>query len=116
MAAGKYHLTIEQGATFARTFTWKDENDDPIDLTSYTARAKMKTPSGTEIASLTDADGLTLGGAAGTIAMELSADATAAMTFEIGVWDLELEDDNDVVTRLLEGDVWLSREVTTEDA
>lgn len=114
MSAGRYDITIEQGATYAQTFTWTDDAGDPVNLTGYTARMKIKTAKGAtaNIASLTDAAGITLGGAAGTIAVTLTATVTAAYTFKRAVYDLELVN-GDTVTRLLEGDVILSKEVTT---
>lgn len=110
--AGNYDLTIEQGADFDATFTWKDDSDALIDLTGYTARMKIKTAVGGEtIASLTSAAGITLGGAAGTIAVHIAATDTAAYSFPRAVYDLELVSGASV-TRLLEGNVRLSREVT----
>ena len=54
---------------------------------------------------------IVLGGIAGTITFSISAVTTAAFTFDCGVYDLELVNGNDV-TRLLRGDVVLSKEVT----
>lgn len=108
-----YDLAIEQGATFARTFTWKDENGAAVDISGYTARMKIKDRvGGSTIVSLTNGSGITLGGAAGTVAILLSATATAAYTFQAAVWDLELVSAGGVVTRLEEGNVILKKEVT----
>lgn len=115
MAAGTYDLELEQGATFALTVTWRDSASAPINLTGYTARMQIrKTVSApTTILSLTDANGgLTLGGAAGTIAIAISATQTAAITASAGVYDLELVAANGFVTRVLEGSVNISKEVT----
>lgn len=109
--AGTYNFTIEQGADFTRTFTWKDSAGALINLTGYTARMKIKTGA-TTIVSLTEVSGITLGGAAGTIVVAINAAATAAYTFSKAVYDLELVSGGGVVTRLLEGKVLLSREVT----
>lgn len=113
MSAGVYDITIEQGATFALTLTWLDTDGvTPINLTGYTARMKIKkSVGGTEIASLTNASGITLGGVAGTIAILIADTATAAYTFKRAVYDLELVNGS-TVTRLIEGNVILSREVT----
>jgi hypothetical protein len=113
MVAGRYNLVIEQGADFARTFTWKDENGDEINLTGYSARMKIsQVPGGTEIVSLTNGSGITLGGAAGTVAVSIAAAATAAYTFDQALYDLEVVSGGGVVTRLVEGEVWLSPEIT----
>jgi hypothetical protein len=42
MAAGQYDITCEQGATFARTLQWLDENEVAVDLTGYTARMHVR--------------------------------------------------------------------------
>lgn len=112
--AGVLHITIEQGATFDPVMTWKDENGTPIDLTGYTARMHIREDidDATYIRESTTANGeIVLGGIAGTITFAISAEATAALTFDTGVYDLELVNGNDV-TRLLRGDVTLSKEVT----
>jgi hypothetical protein len=67
----------------------------------------------TTILSLTSAAGITLGGAAGTIAIAVSATATAALTAPFsGVYDLELVSGGGEVTRLLEGTATVSPEVS----
>ena len=42
MSAGKYNITIEQGADFALSFTLK-EDGSAKDLSDYSARAQMRT-------------------------------------------------------------------------
>ncbi len=65
------------------------------------------------IVSLTSGSGITLGGAAGTIAILISATTTAALTAPFsGVYDLELVSAGGVVTRLLQGAATVSPEVT----
>jgi hypothetical protein len=69
--------------------------------------------SSTSIVSLTSGAGITLGGAAGTIAIVISATTTAALTAPFsGVYDLELVSAGGVVTRLLQGAATVSPEVT----
>lgn len=115
MAAGQYDIFIEQGATYDQTFNWKDSAGDPVNLTGYTARMQIR-PSVSRseiIESFTTENGkITLGGSAGTIRLLLTATQTAAITSRRGVYDLELIASNGVVTRLLEGGVEISREVT----
>ena len=113
MSAGTYHIKIEQGATFALTLTYKDANDSAINLTGYAARMQLRKNinDDTAIVSLTDGSGITLGGAAGTIEITISATTTAGLTATEGVYDIELESGG-VVTRLLSGTYTVSREVT----
>lgn len=115
MAAGNYDFYIEQGATFYQQIVWKDSAGDPIDLTGYTARMQLrKTVKATDvILSLTTENGrITLGGAEGTITLEVDAEDTADLTEFCGVYDLEVEASDGTVTRLLQGQIEVSREVT----
>ena len=116
MALGNsFDLTINQGATFELTVTWKDSAGTAINLTGYSARMQVRETysSSTSIVSLTSGAGITLGGAAGTIAIVISATTTAALTAPFsGVYDLELVSAGGVVTRLLQGAATVTPEVT----
>ena len=110
-----YNLEINQGATLSLVATWRDSAGTAINLTGYTARMQVRETysSSTSIVSLTNAAGITLGGAAGTIAIAISATTTAALTAPFsGVYDLELVSAGGVVTRLLQGAATVSPEVT----
>jgi len=114
--AGKLNMVIEQGATFNPVLTYQDADGNIIDLTSFTARMKIKDSrsDATALEELTTENGgITLGGVAGTIALLFDDAATAAMTWESGVYDLELISGSSIVTRLLQGVVTVSAEVTT---
>ena len=112
---GSYALTIRQGATWCQSVIWKDSNGTPINLTGYIARMQVRptVQSPVVIIELTTENGrIVLGGAAGTIDLELDADATAAITQTSGVYDLELESSDGTVTAILEGRVKIVQEVT----
>jgi len=113
MAAGELNLAVEQGTTFSQTLTWKIDGT-AVNLTGYTARmqARDDVTSSTTILSLTQAAGLTLGGVAGTIIIALTATATAALVAGNYVYDLELVSSGGVVTRLVQGTLEVSAEVT----
>lgn len=116
MAAAKIKLSIEQGATFTKTVTWKTGKPAlPVDLTGCVARMQVreKVDSTAVLLTLTSADGrITLGGAAGTVVLRVDADDTAAITWKGGVYDLEIEFADGTVRRLLAGTVSVSPEVT----
>ena len=114
MAAGQYDITCEQGATFALTLQWQDENEAAIDLTGYAVRMHVrKTVKTTStIIELTTANSrVLLTPLTGTIALALTATETAGIA-DSGVYDIELVSGAGVVTRILEGKFTLSREVT----
>lgn len=111
---GTYDFTLYQGATFQRVLTWKDEAGDVTDLTGYTARMHIRTNLDADDAFITlttENGGITLGGEEGTITLLISATDTAAITYATGVYDLELITGS-TVTRLLQGQVDISKEVT----
>lgn len=115
--AGKFNITILQGATFKLPLTI---SDDSVlrNLTGYTARMKIKesvfdTVSLIELTTengriVIDPDQTTN---TGQLLIQLSAADTAALDFFQGVYDLELVSGS-VVERTLMGRVRLSREVT----
>ena len=119
MAAGRYDITIEQGATFTLPISYKDSTDAVIDLSSgYTARMKIKeSVGGTILASTESSDSplntitITLAASGNNITITISATDTAAFSFEHAVYDLELVTGSQV-DRIIEGRVKLSEEVT----
>ena len=114
MGAGRHDLTIEQGATFRRTFTWKDAAGTPVNLTGYTAAMQVRTSPNAPapLIALTDGAGITLGGAAGTIAVLMTDEQTDALPHGKWKWDLKLTSPAGEDTRLLEGAVSVPAAVT----
>lgn len=115
MKAAEYGLEIEQGATLDLDLQYTDSNGVGIDITGMTLRCmgRLKYDSA---ATLFDWD--TAGGeiplvdaATGRFKFDVSATVTAALDFDIGVYDLELVN-GAIVERLLMGVVKLSKEVT----
>lgn len=125
MAAGKYSFLIEQGATTNFQINWTDESGSAIDLTGYHARMQVRpsVESDTVYLSLSssledDGTGLNLSGSdfttplqSGSIAVYISADTSSLLNFNEAFYDLEMVKGS-VVTRLLEGKVKLSKNVT----
>jgi hypothetical protein len=127
MAAGKYNFTIEQGVTTTLEFQYKDANENPINLTGYSGRMQIKsdyadndpTTYATISSSLyADGTGLNFSGSngstpptSGSIGLYISAASSSAFTFETAKYDLEIYSGS-VVTRLVEGTIKISKEVT----
>lgn len=113
---GKYNLRIYCGSTFDKVITWKDENNNLVNLTGWTARLQMRATIGADnpfMTLTTGNGGITLGGAAGTISLMIAASATSALTVIEGIYDLKMiAPDGITITRLLEGFVFISPEVT----
>lgn len=75
------------------------------------ARAKIENTS-TLLSLTTENGGISLGGVAGTVTINLSPIETAALTWKSAVYDLEIVFGNGDVRRLLAGSVSVSPEVT----
>lgn len=101
--AGNYDFKIEKGADWDQTITY---GTPPVDLTGYTAQLQIRDRvGGTTLVTLTDggaANGLTLGGALGTIRIQRTA-AQTAYTFTRAVYDLMLINGAGFKTRALKG-------------
>lgn len=110
-----YNLTMYQGASFDYTFTWKIDNA-AVNLTGYMARmqARRNYQSEDVVLDLEDGNGITLGGSAGTIIVEVDAEDTAEIDAANYVYDLELESPGGEVYRLLQGKLIVSPEVTRD--
>jgi hypothetical protein len=114
-ACGNSHdFCILQGATFERAIRWKADGAN-VSLVGYTARMQIRptAASATTTLSLTTENSrIALGGTAGTITLSISATDTTAITAGRYVYDLELVSAGGIVTRLLQGIVTVSANVT----
>jgi len=108
-------LIIEEGATYSHDLLLKDAAGAAIDLTGYTARMYIKAAAGdvATLLELTTANGrITITPLTGLVSLLISATDTAALTWSKGVYDLELVSGGGFVTRLLQGAVNVSANVT----
>jgi len=114
---GTYNLAINQGATYQRTFVWTTGScmsgcsppagaaPVPVDLTGYTAVMQFRAfPLAPTVLYDASAD-ITLGGTAGTIALNIDATDTETFTWSQGVYDLLMTSAQGVAVRLLQGAV-----------
>jgi hypothetical protein len=128
MAAGRYSFVIEQGATTNINVQWNDADDTPISLEGCHARMHIRPDinSSDILLSLTSSlnpnttclDGLLLSGSdgitlvqSGSIGIVISAYSSSILNFNEAYYDLEIVNGCEV-TRLLEGKVKLSKNVT----
>lgn len=129
MAAGKYSFIIEQGATLDFEVVLKDSNNDPISLEGYDARMQIRPSAGSNIEYINlsssrqpDGTGLNLSGSSGinplssgSIGIFISANSSSAFDFTEASYDLEIASGSTypIVSRIIEGRIKLSKEVTT---
>jgi hypothetical protein len=130
MAAGRYSFVIEQGATVNFQVAYTDSNGNPVNLTGYQARMQIRPSVGSNQVYITLSSsldiygtGLNLSGSnginpptSGTSGVYISAFSSSQLNFTQGVYDLEISSGSGnyaVVTRLLEGQVQLSQNITS---
>ena len=119
MAAGKYDITIEQGATYTLNLSYKNSAGAVIDLSSgYTGRMKVReSTGGTILASTESGDSpkntltIALAASGNNIIVSMTTANTAALDFDNAVYDLELYAGLEA-DRIIEGRVYLSKEIT----
>lgn len=130
MSAGRYPLYIEQGTTVDFEIQYRDSNGNPVDLTGYGARMQIRpsVDSSTVYLSLTstlnsDGTGINMSGstpykptASGSLGIYIASCTSSRLDFGDAVYDLEIFTPTNVscpiVTRILQGPVRLSKEVT----
>jgi hypothetical protein len=111
MAAGRYDLFIEQGATFRRLLTLK-ANAVAIDLTGYTVRSQIRPGAGSDTLLHDMTPDLVVTPLTGQIELVIPATDTALFTWKKAVWDLEIVEPGGDVIRVLKGSVTNDLEVT----
>ena len=113
--SGKFKRAMFRGETFVRSLTYKNDDNTPVDLTGYTATMMIREDLDSAVVAMeisTNNGRITLGGAAGTIDIEVSSTDTDQMAEGTYVYDLVIEDGSSVVTRLLEGTLEVKKAVT----
>ena len=120
-------MLIEQGATLKLDLAYKDSTNKSVDLTGYSGKMQIKNDysSSATTTYLTlsssrypDGTGINFSGStnllpptSGTIGIIISAATSSLLTFDTAYYDLEITSGS-VVTRLLQGTVQISKQVT----
>jgi hypothetical protein len=119
MSAGNFNFTIEQGADLSKTFTWKDSSRIAIPIAGYIIRMMARNDYGDatpviSLSTVTPPGGIAIvgDGSAGQFTMTMTAAATALLNFSSLKYDLEAVSGAGAVTRLVEGIITLSKEMT----
>lgn len=105
----KANLLIDQGSTFQATINVTDEDDAVIDLTGYTGAAQMRKH---YTSSNSQAFTVSISPSLGAVTLSLSANSTGNLVSGRYVFDCELTDGSGYVSRLIEGIVTVTPQVT----
>jgi hypothetical protein len=115
MTAATNNFVIDQGANWFVTFVYKDAAGTPINLTGYTAGLQIRdtyADSTTDLSLTSPSGGITITAATGTIAVTATAAQTGAIAAGNYVYDLEITSAGGIVTRLVQGKISVSPQVT----
>ena len=107
--ATKANIIIDQGTTFSTVINLTDDNGDPVDLTGYTGDSEMRKH---YTSSNSQSFTVSLGGTSGTVTLSLTSAQTANLTPGRYVYDVEVTSGSNVVSRIVEGIVTVTPEVT----
>jgi len=113
--ASTYNILVDQGSTYTLAVTYKDSSGTAINLTGYTAAMQLREnyDSATAVLSLSSpSTGIVITGASGLVTITMSATQTAALSADTFLYDLEIASPASVKTRLIQGVVVVSAEVT----
>ena len=114
--AVEYDTSINQGADWYINFVYQDTTTGtPINITGYTAALQLRSlPSDTTSAlSLSSpSSGITITGASGLVAVHATAVQTGAIVAGYYYYDVEITSPTNVVTRLVQGQILVSPQVT----
>tara|TARA_A100001391_G_scaffold202737_2_gene193132 strand:+ start:434 stop:763 length:330 start_codon:yes stop_codon:yes gene_type:complete len=107
--ATRVNILIDQGTDFTTSVSLTDNNGAQLDLTGMTAASQIrKTHSSSNSTSFTTA----LANNTGTLTLSLNNSVTSSLSAGRYVYDVELTDSSSVVSRILEGIVTVTPEVT----
>lgn len=107
--ATKLNLTIDQGSDFTLNFDLKDSAGNAFDLTGYTGRSQFRKYY-TSNTSYTL--GAVTGNTNGVVTLSLGAANSAAIPAGRYLYDVEIVSAGNTVTRILEGILTLTPEIT----
>lgn len=114
--AARQNLTVNQGEDYQQALILKDEAQELMDLTGYTFRgmAKLRYEDANPAFSLD----FTLRDQAtdpGVVDMRIAASSTSAVSIQKATkykYDIEMVDADEIVRRIIEGEIQLNPEVT----
>lgn len=106
--ATKVNLVVDQGTTFSSSITFNDETGNTINFSTYSGAAQLRKHF-TSSNSVSIGVGLTSNG---VVTLSLTANQTANLVAGRYVYDLEVTDAQNRISRLIEGIITVTPNVT----
>ena len=104
----KANIIIDQGADFSTEISVTDDNGDPVNLTGYSAAAQLRKHYTSSAFTAFTANV----NVSGTVTLSMNAATSSNVTAGRYVYDCELTSSGNVVSRLVEGIVTVTPQVT----
>ena len=104
----KANIVIDQGTDFSTTINVTDDNGDAVDLSTYTGAAQLRkhyTSSNSTSFAVSTSSG-------GVVTLSMNAAVSGNLTPGRYVYDCEITDSSNTVSRLVEGIVTVTPQVT----
>lgn len=106
--ASKINIVIDQGTTFNTTYVIHDADDNPIDFTGFTANSQIR-----KSYSSSNSHAFTVSMTSnGQVTLSMNANNTGNITAGRYVYDVEVEDLTGIRSRIVEGIVTVTPQVT----
>jgi hypothetical protein len=105
----KANLQIDQGADFSTEIDVLDDANEPVNLTGYSGAAQMRKH---YTSSTATAFNVAINAGDGTVTLSMNAATSANVTPGRYVYDCELTSSGNTVSRLVEGIVTVTPQVT----
>lgn len=106
--ANKVNIVIDQGTTFNTTYLIHNSADEPIDFSGFTANSQIR-----KSYSSSNAYAFTVGlNSNGEVSLSMSANTTGSIPAGRYVYDVEVESVSGVRSRVVEGIVTVTPQVT----
>ena len=106
--AAKVNIVIDQGATFNTTYTIHDAIDEPIDFTGFTANSQIRKTYSSSNSYVFD---VVLSNN-GLVTLSMNAATTSSIVAGRYVYDVEVESLSGIRSRIVEGIVTITPQVT----
>lgn len=107
--AVKANIIIDQGTDFTTTLNVTDTDGNPVDLTGYTGAAQIRK----HYSSATSFDfEVATGNTSGEVVLSMNASVSNTIPYGRFVYDCELTDSSGSISRIVEGMVTISPQVT----
>jgi hypothetical protein len=112
--AVQYNVEIDQGADWFLNVTYEQPAGTPVNITGYTSALQLRSlpTDATAVLSLSTGSGITITGSTGLVAVHATAAQTRAIDEGVYYYDLEITSQSGIVTRLVQGQAYVSAEVT----